>query len=55
MGLFTKYCPECGGKLERTGYAFPYPQWRCPNCIRNNKMKKRMDRLEKKLEKQEEQ
>lgn len=53
MGLFKKYCPQCGGILERTGYSFPFPQWRCNNCIKRNKemklLERRIDELEKKL------
>ena len=46
MGLFTKHCPHCGSKLEPTGYSFPYPPWRCKNCIERNEIKKRIDKLE---------
>lgn len=54
MGLFSHKCPECGGKLEATGYAFPYPTHRCANCIRmNNEMKKRRA-LEKRVRQLEE-
>lgn len=51
MGLFgLPKCPHCGGKTERTGYSFPYPQLRCRNCIRNNKAKREDEDRIKKLE-----
>lgn len=41
MGWFSNpKCPYCGGDLTRTGYSFPYPQWRCRSCIRKNSEKK---------------
>ena len=54
MGLFSlPKCPHCGGKTERTHASFPFPQLRCPNCIKNNMEKKqlndRITALEKKL------
>lgn len=38
IGKFN--CPKCNCKLEVTGYSFPYPQFRCPSCIRKNRKKK---------------
>ena len=62
MGFFSNPdCPYCGHELEETGYAFPYPEWRCRTCIRNNrkeqgdkeeisKLKQRLELLEAKEE-----
>lgn len=56
MGLFgLPRCPHCGGKLERTGYSFPYPQLRCRSCIKRNsekgELEDRIERLENELAK----
>ena len=41
MGWFSNpNCPHCGGELQETGYCEPYPAWRCPNCIKNNRREK---------------
>lgn len=60
MGLFNNpKCPHCGSKLEPTYYAFPFPQWRCNYCIKQNEerekdreemeeLKERIRRLENK-------
>lgn len=50
MGLFSHKCPQCGGKLEATGWSFPYPTHRCPNCIRVDKQNKKIEELERKME-----
>ena len=33
-------CPHCGGKLTRTGYAYPCEQLRCQACIDRNRAKR---------------
>lgn len=55
MGLFSKpKCPHCGGPITETGYSFPFPAYRCRNCIkRNSELKELSDRI-KKLEAQNE-
>ena len=40
-------CPQCGNKLQRTYYSFPYPQYRCTYCIAYNEIIK--DRVDKKI------
>lgn len=51
MGLFSKSkCPHCKQPLTETGYSFPYPKWRCKNCIKRNKEKKEMEDRITKLE-----
>jgi len=50
FGLFNPKCPYCGSKLEPTGYGGFEPQWRCRNCIENNKKEERLKDKLKKLE-----
>jgi tRNA(Ile2) C34 agmatinyltransferase TiaS len=50
MGLFSKpKCPRCGGPITATGYSFPFPQYRCRNCIAKNQQDKRIKELEKQV------
>jgi tRNA(Ile2) C34 agmatinyltransferase TiaS len=50
MGLFsTPKCPHCGGKLQYTGYSWPYPEYRCPACIDRNKQARKVKELEKRI------
>lgn len=58
FGLFENpKCPNCGRELEPTYHAFPYPQWRCPYCIKENerinKDKQKIKELEERLKKLE--
>jgi tRNA(Ile2) C34 agmatinyltransferase TiaS len=55
MGLLSAIfgppkCPYCGGPLEETSYAAPFPQWRCPNCIERNSEKRKVQNKIKALE-----
>lgn len=50
MGFFTKKCPYCNGSLVETGYSFPYPQYRCNNCVRNNKAQDDIEELKKQIQ-----
>jgi hypothetical protein len=51
MGLFSDpKCPNCNWPLTRTYYAFPFPQWRCKNCIKRNEEKKATEDRIKALE-----
>ncbi len=51
MGLFSlPKCPHCGGKITPTGYSFPYPQYRCKNCIKINTEKQALENRIKSLE-----
>ena len=55
MGLFSKpKCPYCGGELKETNYAFPMPQYRCNNCIRNNETIRHNKELERRIKALEE-
>lgn len=49
MALFAHKCPQCGGKLEPTGYAFPYPPHRCRRCIEDNKKQEQIKDLERRI------
>ena len=41
FGLFKDpKCPHCGHELTYTGASFPYPEWKCTNCIKNNREKR---------------
>lgn len=52
MGLFSNpKCPYCGEVVTATGYSFPYPAYRCENCIERNKQRERIKELEKEIEK----
>jgi tRNA(Ile2) C34 agmatinyltransferase TiaS len=43
FGLFSNpNCPKCGRETEETGYAAPYPQYRCRSCITRNKENKNL-------------
>jgi hypothetical protein len=53
INIFNPKCPYCGGKLKLTNYAAPFPQWKCPRCIKRNKeirnLKDRISALEENL------
>lgn len=51
MGLFSNpKCPQCGGKTVKTHAAFPFPQYRCNRCVRENKQKRKDEKRIKELE-----
>lgn len=51
MGLFSKpKCPHCSAPLTPTNYAFPFPQWRCKNCIKRNTEKNELEDRIRELE-----
>lgn len=50
MGLFSKKCPFCGHELTRTNAQFPYPKYKCKNCIRNNRRDAEIEELIRKVE-----
>ncbi len=55
MGIFSNpKCPRCGNKTVETHYAFPFPQYRCDNCIREKQKQDKIDELEERLRQIEE-
>lgn len=55
MGFFSNpKCSQCGREVVETGYSFPYPQYRCNFCMRDNhekrELEKRITALEKTIE-----
>lgn len=51
MGIFSNpKCPRCGCKTVETGYSFPYPQFRCNNCVSNSEKAKAESRRIQDLE-----
>lgn len=45
-------CPKCGSRTQKTGYAFPYPSYRCLPCIERNTEKEKLEARIEKLERQ---
>lgn len=51
MGLFSNpKCPQCGLPVTPTGYSFPFPQWRCKNCIKKDEEKNELEERIRRLE-----
>lgn len=49
--LFGKpRCSECNGVVVETGYYWPYPAYRCPNCYNRNKEKREQQESKSQLE-----
>jgi len=50
FGLFEDpKCPTCGRPARYTGASFPYPEWRCDHCCKENREKREREDEMKKL------
>ncbi len=50
MSWFSPKCPYCGNPLEETGWATPYPSYRCNTCIAVNTAKREAANLKRRVE-----